>query len=209
MAETQQERAEAARVRRRWLTLGEVVAILAVMISGLTLWNSWRERTNAEAEKATEARATRHKAGVLLLKGTPDKNGHTLDLVPMSDAQAIQSQSVHFPSPLKLDPADTSGDARIERGWFDAALVEAREDAKLPDRPGDSRMPVLIETRYLADGEPRVDRSIYDLGYATHGMLLRGTAVELRGISRVGGADSLAAGRKRIDALWAARLKAK
>ena len=60
MQETPQERQEAARVRRRLLNLGEILAIAAVVISGLTLWNSYSERTHSEAQKtADEAQSAR------------------------------------------------------------------------------------------------------------------------------------------------------
>jgi hypothetical protein len=207
MSETPQDRAETARVRRRWLSLGETVAIVAVTISALTFWNSWSERTHGEAEKAAEAAQSQRRATTLLLAATPDKNGRRLSLVPRAESQAIQSQTVHFPSALSLRPADTSGDARIERGWFDEALVDARRAAGIKDGPGDSRLPILIETRYVADGEPLVDRTIYEVGYATEHGLIGGTSIVLRGLARAGTAKTAEAGQKRVDALWRSRLK--
>lgn len=207
MTETPQERREAARVRRRWLTLGEIIAILAVAISGLTLWNSYRERTNAEAEHVAEQAKSARKAAVLVLKATPDKDGRTLALSPRADEQAIQSQTIRFPSALGVSAAETSSDARIERGWIESALVRARKAAGAEtDTLGDARVPVLITTRYLADGEPQADRAIYEVGYATSHSLLGGTSVRLRGLSKEGAAASDAAGVKRMDALWKARL---
>ena len=41
----QQQAAEAAAIRRRWITLGEVLAVAAVLISALTFWNSYQERS--------------------------------------------------------------------------------------------------------------------------------------------------------------------
>jgi hypothetical protein len=35
----EQRTAEAAAIRRRWITLGEALAVIAVVISGLTLFN--------------------------------------------------------------------------------------------------------------------------------------------------------------------------
>src|SRR5947199_4730923 len=46
------EEVEAARVRRRWITFAEVLGVVALLISGLTLWNSWRQRSADEADKA-------------------------------------------------------------------------------------------------------------------------------------------------------------
>lgn len=209
MAESPKEREEAARVRRRWLNLGEVVAILAVLISALTFWNSYRERTNAEAEHASEAAQSAKKAAVLILKATPDKEGSTLALAPRSDEQAIQSQTIFFPAKLGVSPAETSSDARIEKGWFERALINARKEAGVEQAPGDARMPVLIETHYLANGDGHVDRAIYEVGYVTSHSLIGGTDIHLRGLSRTGSAASIDAGRKRLDAIWAGRMAPK
>jgi len=209
MSETPQERAEAARVRRRWINLGELVAILAVVISGLTLWNSYRERTNAEAEHAQESQQTAKKATTLILKATPDKEGKTLALAPRADEQAIQSQTIYFPSKLGLPPAETSSDARIEKGWFENALVSARKAAGVEQAPGDARMPVVIETHYLTGSDAHVDRAVYEVGYVTSHSLIGGTDVHLRGLSRTGAVKSADAGQKQIDAIWATRMAAK
>lgn len=209
MSETPQERAEAARVRRRWINLGELVAILALVISGLTLWNSYRERTNSEAEHATETAQTAKKATVLTLKASPDKDGRTLAIVARSDDQSIQNQKVSFPAKLGLSPAETSGDARIDRNWFASALVAARKEAGVSDAPGDARVPVLIETHFLVDGEAHQDLAVYEVGYATTHGFLTGTDIHLRGLSRIGAVKNADAGQKQIDALWATRTAAK
>ncbi len=209
MAETPQERAEAARVRRRWINLGELVAVLALLISALTFWNSYRERTNAEAEHASESAQTAKKAATLILKATPDKEGRTLALAPRADEQAIQSQTISFPAKLGLSPAETSSDSRIEKGWFESALVAARKAAGVADAPGDARLPVVIETHFLSDGDPHVDRAIYEIGYATSHSFIGGTDIHLRGLSRTGSVPSSDVGQKRIDALWAVRMAPK
>lgn len=209
MSETPQERAEAARVRRRLLNLGEVIAVLALIISALTLWNSYRERTNTEAEHAKESAQTARKAAVLTLKATPDKEGRALTLAPRSDDQSIQSQKVSFPAKLGLSPAETSSDARIDRNWFANALVGARKDAGVADTPGDARLPVMIETHFLVDGEEHVDRGVFEVGYATSHGFLSGTDIHLRGLSRTGAVKSGDAGQKQIDAIWAARMAGK
>ena len=209
MSETPQERAEAARVRRRWINLGELVAVLALIISALTLWNSYRERTSTEAEHAQASAQSAMKAAILILKATPDKEGRTLSLAPRSDDQAIQSQKISFPSKLGLPPAETSSDARIDRNWFASALVSARKEAGAPEILGDARMPVMIETHFLVDGAEHVDRAVYEVGYATSHGFLSGTDVHLRGLSRTGPVKNEDAGQKQIDAIWATRMAAK
>ncbi|HMI20723.1 MAG TPA: hypothetical protein VK533_14395 [Sphingomonas sp.] len=209
MAETPQERAEAARVRRRWINLGELVAVLALVISALTLWNSYRERTTNEAEHAQESAQSAKKATILILKATADKDGRTLALAPHADEQAIQSQTIYFPAKLGVSPAETSSDARIEKSWFESALVSARKAAGVETAPGDARVPVLIETHYLTDGDAHIDRALYEIGYVTSHSLIGGTDVHLRGLSRTGPVSSDDVGQKRIDASWATRMAPK
>ena len=209
MSETPQERAEAARVRRRWINLGEILGIGAVVISGLTLWNSYAERKSNEAEHATESAQTAKKSVTLTMRATADKDGRTLTLTPRAESQAIQSQTISFPASLDLSPAETSGDGRIDRSWFDSALVKARRAAGVEDKLGDAKLPVMIETHFLADGDAQTDRAVFEIGYATSHSLLGGTEVHLRGLAREGSAASDAAGQKQIDAIWKARMPAK
>ena len=202
MTETPQERQEKARVRRRWLSLGELLAIAGVLISALALWNSYRERTASEAKQTAESVASERKAAILVLKAVPDKDGRVLALSPHADAQAIQSQTIRFPAALGISPIDTSSDARIERAWLESALVKARKEAGAkPETAGDARLPVFITTTFLADGDPHVDRAVYQIGYRTEHGFLSGTEVRLRGLSREGAAASDSAGQARIDAL--------
>ena len=199
-----QDKAEQARIRRRWVTLGEVLAVAAVAISGLTLWNSYTDRQDARVEKAGEAARATVVNRTLLLKATADRDAGRLDLLPLRAEQSIQGQTIAFPTALGLAPVDTTGDARIERGWFDDALVRARKAIGLEaETRGDERLPVLLTTRYLADGVPVTDRAIYDIGYATDTAFLSGTDVRLRGLSLVARVKD--DGIRRIDRLWAAK----
>ena len=49
---TEAEAAEAAATRRRWINLAEIVAVAGLLISGLALWNNYRERAGDESDKA-------------------------------------------------------------------------------------------------------------------------------------------------------------
>jgi hypothetical protein len=103
--------AEAAAIRRRWITLGEILAVLAVVISALTFWNSYQERSSAEAQRTAEKKEKSAKAQTLMLKASG--GGSSLDLVPLDPEQAIQSQTIRFPSALGLSAIETV-DPRIE-----------------------------------------------------------------------------------------------
>lgn len=192
--------AEEAAIRRRWITLGEALAVIAVLISALTLWNSWSERSSDEATKLAETRTAASRAERLMLTAATDRNG--LALSPSSTDQTIQEQTIIFPTALAAPPVKTTGEPRIETSWFAQPLKRAREKAGLPDDSrGDEKLPVLVETRFIVSGDPHTDTAIYDLGYTVTGKLLGGHNVDLRGLARVatvrkGGAQS------QLDARW-------
>jgi hypothetical protein len=198
---------EAAKIRRRWITLGEVLTVIAVVISGLTLWNSWSERSASEASRRDETQQATSRAATLLLTATP--SGHELVLKPSSDEQSVQSQTVLFPAALGVSAAETTGEPRIEGGWFEDALKEVRGKAGLPDDSrGDERLPVAITTHFLIGGEAHEDTAIYDIGYTISGRWLSGHSITLRGISLVsrvrrGQAQAL------LDARWRKRFPKK
>jgi len=192
------------RARLRWITLGETVGIAAVIISGLGLWNSYQDRQQAHQEKAAEAaRAT--SPAPFYLKASGD--GDTLRLTPVAADQYIQGQTLRFPPSFHLATVTTTSDARIEAGWFSDALKADRRTRQLPEETqGDERVPVMIETDYLADGQPMKARAFYNIGYALNGHFLRGTTVNLQGLSLISKAPpSDDAADKRLAALWEAR----
>jgi hypothetical protein len=200
--ETPSEKAEAAAIRRRWITLGEALAVIAALISALTLWNSYSERSHAEAEKAGEEKRASTRAATLLLKAEPTKDGDRLSLTPIGADQSIQSQVIAFPSPLGVSHVDTTGNARIEADWFADGLKKARRTAQRKDETvGDEQVPVAITSQFIADGEMHTDVALYDVGYALEGRLIGGSRLRLRGLSRIG-AGSPETAQARVDAIW-------
>ncbi|MEN3747649.1 hypothetical protein TPR58_10750 [Sphingomonas sp. HF-S3] len=200
-AQAQAEAAESAAIRRRWITLGEILAVVAVIISGLTLYNNWAERGESKAVKEADAKQASAKAATLVLMAG-ESGKRSLELKPASDDQSVQSQKVLFPSALEVPPAETTGEPRIEASWFDGALQKARNAAKLPDDSrGDERLPVVITTRFLVNGEPHEDVALYDIGYTISGKFLSGHTVTLRGLSMVSRIRS-GSGQAQLDARW-------
>ena len=192
--------AEAAAIRRRWITLGEILAVVAVLISGLTFWNSYQERSSAEAERVAEKKEKSVKAKTLMLKASG--SGSSLDLAALDPQQAIQSQTILFPSALGLSAIETV-DPRIEAGWIEAAAKKARKAGGASQASGDRRLPIAVTTRFVSGGETYSDAAIYDVGYRLDSGLLD-TDAELLGLSLVqrSRADRLQA---RLDAVWQAR----
>lgn len=199
--DTPEQAREAAAIRRRWITLGEVLAVLAVLISGLTLWNSYRDRSNDEAERVAERKDAAAKAETLLLKASAGKEGARLALAPANSDQVIQSQTIAFASATGRSRIETVADPRVEAGWIkDAAKSVKGKDGEA----GDRRLPVAITTRFVRDGETHSDTAIYDVGYSLDSGFLGGTDVRLGGLSLVE-RTSAAKAQARLDSLWKAR----
>jgi len=202
------EGSDAAAVRRRrlrWLTLAEALGITALVISALTLWNSYSERRHSEEARTAEHRAANARARTLVLRAEVQKDGNRLEL-RAADDQVIQGQTIAFPKALGIDPVDST-DPRIESSWFASGLKKARREAGEPERPrGDARLPVAITTRFTVDGDVAEDVTLYDIGYVTDGSFLGGTTIRLRGLSLIGRSSAKSA-QSRVDALWTGRHK--
>jgi hypothetical protein len=199
------EEVDAARTRRRWITLAEVLGVVAVLISGLTLWNSYRQRSAEEADKEAARSEASAEARTLLLRAAPDRDGRTLSLTPAATGQTIQNQTIAFPAALAVPAVDTVSESRIEAGWFEQALLRARQAAGRDENRGDERIPVAITTSFFSGGAMHRDSAIYDIGYRVEGGgLFGGHKVRMRGISRV---ETVSAGalQARLDALWRSR----
>ncbi len=203
--ETPTEIAEQAAIRRRWITLGEVLGVAAVAISGLTFWNSYRERADNAADRRVAERRADAKAATLLLKGVPMVAGSRMAVTPIDPAQNVQDMKILFPAALSVNPVETTGDARLETAWFDTGLKRARKAAGRDDvSTGDERFPVALVTRFLSDGAAYDDVAIYDVGFAIDGAFLKGKVVHLRGLSLVARTTAKAAEGK-LEAVWKAR----
>jgi hypothetical protein len=191
--------AAAARRRRRWLTFGETIGVLALLISAASFWDSHQERRQAEAEKVAEKTA-KPATPALLLTGTPADDGARLKLAPANAAIVIQTQTISFPAAIGADAVDTTGDAHIDASWFESGLrTHARAQG---DKPFTGRLPVGIVTRYDVNGETVTDTALYDLGYTLHPRMLRSDKIELQGLRLVSRhlGDALPA---KLDARWA------
>ncbi|WP_353228073.1 hypothetical protein [Novosphingobium sp.] len=194
-------RAEAAATRRRWITFGEVLTVIAVIISALTFWSNWTQRNADQAQKTAEANKAAVHSATLVLTAT-NAGKRELALKPTSSVQSVQDQHIAFPTALGVTAADTTGEPRIDATWFEHALIKAREAAHLPDNSrGDAQLPVAITTRFLVDGDERTDVALYDVGYSVSSGFLGSHSVTLRGVALIARVKADTA-QARLDARW-------
>ena len=185
------------RLALRWLTLAEFVGVAALVIAGLSYWDSHRERAAAAREHQEEVKETALKLS-FVMTGTPNDAGDKVRLSSVHPEQAIQTQTLWFPLVIRGDSVETTGNPRIEAHWFDDGLRKAAGKTK------QGRMPVGVLTVFIEDGQTKTDRSVYYLAYSLHPRLLRRELVQLEGLSlaRRGVAGDL---QTAAGSLWAAQ----
>ncbi|HXV00108.1 MAG TPA: hypothetical protein VG166_06395 [Caulobacteraceae bacterium] len=174
------ESPQAERKRRRfWLTIGEAAAVIAVVIAGLSYWDSHRQH----AEETRRAAEQSQVAAALVLRSAADADGKRLTLEAVDARQVIQSQRYYFPAAI-LGHAMEVAAARpqIDQGWIAGGLAKALEAAHAKG-DGEARLPVAIVTDYVEAGEARQDRSLYLLGYAWRSRFLAGRQIILQGLA--------------------------
>lgn len=198
MSETPAE-TEARAIRRRWLTIGELVAVAGVIIAGVSLWLSWADKRDEASQKAAEASKAKAAETRLDLRASVS-GGRQVTLA--DPAHEILDTAVAFPKALNVG-SQSPVLPRIEAGWFDGAVLSAT-DKGADEREG--RLPVLVTVSYRAGDATKQDRAIVELVWRTSGRMLAGRELRIEAARiRERGGD-----QTRIDALWAqelARLK--
>ncbi len=172
---------------RFWLTVSELVGLLALVIAGLNFWDSHRERVHDQRrEVAADHVASARYAFVM--SSQMEADGARLTFRPVDPAQAIQSQRYLFPRAV-LDHAMEVSAAKpqIDLDWIAAGLGAEVERARKAGAgaDGEGTIPVGVFTTYVQDGDMRTDQSIYRLGYAWRSRLLGGPRLALQGVSLV------------------------
>ena len=200
MTDDRSEQAERRAIRRRWINVGEIVAVAGLMVAALSLYLGWSGRREDEAERQADRAAAQHSAaeqrGHVGLVAT-DADGDELTFRGV--ACALQSTDISFPTALGVPPQSTALDHRIEASWFREPLLEAVASAKTDQ----GRLPVLIESRCTAEDGDRLERAIYDVPYRIDSRFLRGKTIRLRGLVLREHVDAGQA-QARLDAAWRA-----
>ena len=167
----------------RWLTLAEIVAVAALVITGLSFWDSHRERLRedrdraaAASERQAQARADAQKLS-FVMTGAREDDGKQVRLTSVNEGQVIQTQTVWFPPQIRGDSVETTGNPRLEVGWIENGLRKTAGKART------GRVPVGVATVFIQDGVTKTDRAVYHLGYSIHPRTLRADRVELEGLS--------------------------
>lgn len=159
----------ADQTRRRWINLGEGVAVVGLIISGLALWNSWSK----DDRPAVVVEHTR--AIPLVLRGKVENDGKSLAIAPVEASHALESLTVTV---VGKPPIDLGSDPSLSAGAIEGLLPDGKKD-------GNGALEANLTARYIEGGTERRSSARYRLAYRwTGGGLFGGKSLRLTGMTR-------------------------
>jgi len=166
---------EAARKSRlRWVTLGEAIAIAALIVSTAGVWLSWQ---SDGAEKGPTTVVEKKQSVPLALRGKPVDDGRSLEISPADDDHALQSLNIIVAGSSAID---VGSDGELSASDMESALGDKAADGK-----GTHRVNVRVDARYVDAGKDKNASGSYVISYRWEGGgLLGGRSLRLTGFSR-------------------------
>ena len=162
------------RSRLRWVTLGEAIAIAALIISGMGVWLSWKD---SDKDKGTTTVVERRQSIPLALRGRAESEGRSLQITPVEDGHALQSLTITVQG---AKPIELGSDGELNARDLESALGEKAAGDK-----GTHRASVRIAARYVEAGADKSATGSYVISYRWEGGgLFGGRSLRLVGLSR-------------------------
>jgi hypothetical protein len=160
--------------RRRWVTLGEIIALLALVVSAVGVWIAWKSSNEDKTTRVVEQRS----AVPLALRGTIDGDGNTLTIMPADPSHALEGLTLNIKGSSTID---VGSDGRLSASDLQGALKNREKEAKDVAHS----VPVRIEARYVEMGKDRRGGGSYVIRYKWEGGgLFGGRSLRLVGLSR-------------------------
>jgi hypothetical protein len=160
--------------RPRWISAGEIIGLLALIVSAVGVWIAWKSSNEDKPTRVVEQRSSIP----LALRGTADSDGRTLTIVPADPSHALEGLTVIIKGGA---PIEAGSDGRLSANEVEAALKGREKEAKDVTHS----VPVRIDARYVEMGKDRRGGGSYVLRYKWEGGgLFGGRSLHLVGLSR-------------------------
>ena len=168
--------AEAKRKSRlRWITLGEAIAIAALIVSAVGVWIAWKG--DSGEDKVPPTIVEKRQAIALALRGKAVDDGRTLEIAPVEGAHALQSLNVIVAGASAID---VGSDGELGADEFERAL-----NGKAADGRGTQRVRVRVDAKYVEAGADKSAAGSYVISYQWEGGgLFGGRSLRFTGMSR-------------------------
>jgi hypothetical protein len=160
--------------RRRWINLGEIIALAALVVSAIGVWIAWKSSSNDKLTRVVEQRP----AVPLALRGAVDGDGRALTIMPADPSHALETLTVMIKG---SPPIEVGGDGRLSASDVAAVLKGREKEAK----DVAFSVPVRLGARYVDNGTERRGGGPYILRYKWEGGgLFGGRSLHLLGLNR-------------------------
>jgi hypothetical protein len=165
------ETPESKKSRMRWVTLGEAIAIAALIISGLGLYREWSKPD----DKPTVVEKERSSIP-LALRGRVQDEGRSLEIAPVESSHALESLTIT----VNGSKLELGSDGELSASQVEDALGKVDRDAK-----GHQRVAARIAAKYVEAGADKSATGSYTITYKWEGGgLLSGKSLRLVSLSR-------------------------
>lgn len=165
---------EAKKSRLRWVTLGESIAIAALVVSAVGVWISWKSDSG---DKGATTVVEKRLAIPLTLRGKAQSDGRSLEIAPVEDNHALQSLAVALPG---ADAIEVGSDGQLSANDVESALGKSAADGK-----GTHRVRARIVAKYVEAGADKSATGSYVISYRWEGGgLFGGRSLRLVSLSR-------------------------
>jgi hypothetical protein len=160
--------------RRTLISLGELIALAALIVSGFGVWIAWKSSNQDKPTRVVEQR----QAVPLTLRGMPNSDGSALTISPVDPGHALQSAAVTIKG---ASPIELGSDGRLSANDVASALKGREKE----DKDRNYSVPVRIDAHYVELGADRRGGGNYVLRYRWEGGgLFGGRSLRIVGLSR-------------------------
>ncbi len=137
------------RRRRKLLNIGEAIALVGLLISGLALWNSWQDGRDGPTEVVE-----RRVAVPLALTGKVEDDGKRMVIAPTESGHALDSLVLTFPG----GKIAANGDGVIDAQDLESLMGDG-------ERKGSGAVRAKVVARYVEAGTDRTATRTYTIRY--------------------------------------------
>lgn len=159
--------------RRRWINLGELIGLAALIVSAVGVWVAWK---SSNQDKPTEV-VEQPRSIPLTLRAKRENDGTRLEISPVESSHGLESLTV------KIGSASISvgSDGELDASDVASALSGRENEPKNQTLSVKAR----IDARYVEAGTDRTSSGNYTLRYQWKGGgLFGGRSLHLVGLAR-------------------------
>lgn len=162
------------KTRRRWISLGEIIALAALAVSAAGVWIAWKSSSNDKPTRVVEQR----QAIPLTLRARREDDGRRLEISPIESSHALESLTVTIAG---ASPISVGSDGELAASEVESALHGRDDEPKNRTLSAG----VKIDARYVEIGREKSSSGSYTLRYMWKGAgLFGGRSLHLVALSR-------------------------